>query len=67
VSLGPPGTGKMHLSIALGVQPPAAGTGWRSLPPKCVGRLGTAKRTGRLDEELEHLRRIPLVCVNEVE
>jgi DNA replication protein DnaC len=31
-----------------------------------VARLGTAKRAGRLDEELERLRRIPLVCVDEV-
>jgi len=31
-----------------------------------VGRLGTAKRAGRLDEELERLRRIPLLIVDEV-
>jgi DNA replication protein DnaC len=31
-----------------------------------VWRLGAAKRAGRLDDELEHLRRIPLVCVDEV-
>jgi DNA replication protein DnaC len=31
-----------------------------------VARLGTAKRAGKLDEELERLRRIPLVCVDEV-
>ena len=30
---GPPGTGKTHLSIALAVQPPAAGTASRSPPP----------------------------------
>jgi DNA replication protein DnaC len=66
VFLGPPGTGKTHLSIALGVQ--AARRGYRvafSTAHEWVGRLGAAKRAGRLDEELERLRRIPL-CVDEV-
>ena len=67
VFLGPPGTGKTHLTIALGVQ--AARRGYRvafSTAHEWVGRLGAAKRAGRLDEELERLRRIPLVCVDEV-
>ncbi len=67
VFLGPPGTGKTHLSIALGVQ--AARRGYRvafATAHEWVGRLGAAKRAGRLDEELERLRRIPLVCVDEV-
>jgi DNA replication protein DnaC len=67
VFLGPPGTGKSHLSIALGVQ--AARRGHRvafATAHEWVGRLGAAKRAGRLDDELERLRRIPLVIVDEV-
>jgi len=67
VFLGPPGTGKSHLSIALGVQ--AARRGYRvafATAHEWVGRLGAAKRAGRLDEELERLRRIPLLIVDEV-
>ena len=53
--------------MALGVQ--AARRGYRvafATAHQWVGRLGTAKRAGKLDEELERLRRIPLVCVDEV-
>jgi DNA replication protein DnaC len=67
VFLGPPGTGKTHLSIALGVQ--AARRGHRvafATAHQWVGRLGAARRAGRLDEELERLRRVPLVIVDEV-
>ncbi len=67
VFLGPPGTGKTHLSIALSVQ--AARRGYRvafATAHEWVGRLGAAKRAGKLDDELERLRRIPLVCVDEV-
>jgi DNA replication protein DnaC len=31
-----------------------------------VGRLGEARRAGKLEEELERLRRIPLLIVDEV-
>jgi DNA replication protein DnaC len=67
VFLGPPGTGKTHLSIALGVQ--AARRGHRvafATAHQWVLRLGTAKRAGRLEEELDRLGRIPLVIVDEV-
>jgi len=67
VFLGPPGTGKTHLSIALAVQ--AARRGYRvafATAHQWVGRLGAAKRAGRLDEELERLGRIPLLIVDEV-
>ena len=67
VFLGPPGTGKTHLSIALGVQ--AARRGHRvafASAHDWVGRLATAKRAGRLEDELERLRRVPLVIVDEV-
>ncbi|HSV91506.1 MAG TPA: IS21-like element helper ATPase IstB [Desulfobacterales bacterium] len=67
VFLGPPGTGKTHLSIALGVA--AARRGHRvafATAHSWVNRLGAAKRAGRLDEELERLGRIPLLIVDEV-
>ncbi len=67
VFLGPPGTGKTHLSIALGVQ--AARRGHRvafASAQDWVGRLASAKRAGRLEDELERLRRIPLVIIDEV-
>jgi DNA replication protein DnaC len=67
IFLGPPGTGKTHLSIALGVQ--AARRGQRvsfASAQDWVGRLGQARRQGHLEEELERLRRIPLLIVDEV-
>jgi len=67
VFLGPPGTGKTHLSIALSVQ--AARRGHRvafATAHAWVNRLGEAKRAGRLDAELERLGRIPLIVVDEV-
>ncbi len=67
IFFGPPGTGKTHLSIALGVQ--AARRGHRvafASAQDWVGRLGEARRAGRLEDELERLRRIPLVIVDEV-
>jgi DNA replication protein DnaC len=67
VLLGPPGTGKSHLAIALGIRACLAGhrvlfataTDW-------VARLGDAQRAGRLAEELRRLERIPLLVVDEV-
>ena len=67
IFLGPPGTGKTHLSIALGVQ--AARRGYRvafASATEWVMRLGEAKRVGRLTDELERLGRIPLLIVDEV-
>jgi DNA replication protein DnaC len=65
--LGPPGTGKSHLAIALSIRACLAGhrvafataTEW-------VTRLGDAQRQGRLDEELRRLLRVPLLVVDEV-
>jgi DNA replication protein DnaC len=67
VFLGPPGTGKTHLSIALAVQ--AARRGHRvafATAHQWVQRLDAAQRAGRLDSELERLRRIPLLVCDEV-
>jgi DNA replication protein DnaC len=67
VFLGPPGTGKTHLSIALAVQ--AARRGHRvafATAHQWVQRLDTAQRAGRLDAELDRLRRIPLLICDEV-
>lgn len=67
IFLGPPGTGKTHLSIALSVQ--AARRGYRVLfatAQEWVQRLTKAKKQGRLEEELERLSRYPLLIVDEV-
>lgn len=67
IFLGPPGTGKTHLSIALGVQ--AARRGYRvafATATEWVMRLSEARRAGRLSEALERLERIPLLIVDEV-
>jgi len=67
VLLGPPGTGKTHLAIALSLR--ACLAGQRVLfatATEWVARLGDAQRQGRLAEELRRLERIPLLAVDEV-
>lgn len=67
IFLGPPGTGKTHLSVALAVR--AARRGHRvafATAHQWVNRLDAAQRAGRLDAELERLRRIPLLVCDEV-
>jgi len=67
ILLGPPGTGKSHLAIALGIRACLAGhriafktaTEW-------VALLAESQRQGRLEEELRRLERIPLIVVDEV-
>jgi len=67
ILLGPPGTGKTHLAIALGVRACLASkrvlfgtaTQW-------VARLAEAKRESRLEAELRRLGRIPLLIIDEV-
>jgi len=67
VLLGPPGTGKTHLSIGLGIA--AAQHGHRVLFATAVdwvAKLQTAHQHGRLAVELAKLRRYALLIVDEV-
>jgi DNA replication protein DnaC len=67
VLLGPPGTGKTHLAISLGVK--AAQAGHRVLFDTAVGwvnRLQEAHSRGKLDAELKRLRRYSALIVDEV-
>ncbi len=67
VFLGPPGTGKTHLSTGLGIRACQAGhrvafataAGW-------VARLTDAHHAGRFQHELTRLGRIPLLIIDEV-
>src|SRR5829696_5361512 len=65
--LGPPGTGKTHLAIALGIRACLAGhrVAFRTAT-EWVALLADAQRAGRLDSELARLQRIPLLIVDEV-
>jgi len=67
VLLGPPGTGKTHLSIAIGIRACLAGhrVAFRTAT-EWVALLADAQRHGRLDTELDRLQRIPLLIVDEV-
>ena len=67
VLLGPPGTGKTHLAIALGIRACLAGhrVAFRTAT-EWVAMLADAQRHGRLDTELDRLQRIPLLIVDEV-
>jgi DNA replication protein DnaC len=67
VFLGPPGTGKTHLSIGLGIR--ACQAGHRvafATAAEWVDRLGEAHGKGRLHQELTRLGRIPLLVIDEV-
>src|SRR5436189_2643797 len=67
VLLGPPGTGKTHLAIALGIRACLAGQRVAfATATEWVARLGDAQRHGRLDEELRRLLWTPLLIVDEV-
>jgi DNA replication protein DnaC len=59
VLLGPPGTGKSHLSIALGIRACLAGhrVAFRTAT-EWVALLADAQRQGRLDAELDKLQRL---------
>ncbi len=67
VMLGPPGTGKTHLAIALGIRACLAGQRVQfASATEWVARLGEAKRLGNLEAELTRLGRIPLLVIDEV-
>jgi DNA replication protein DnaC len=67
VFLGPPGTGKTHLSIALGIRACVAGHRVAfATAAEWVARLGAAHDHGRLHDELRRLGRIPLIVIDEV-
>src|SRR5216110_3533975 len=53
VALGPPGTGKTHLAIAIGIRACLAGQRVRfATATQWVARLAEAQRAGRLEDEL---------------
>jgi DNA replication protein DnaC len=67
ILLGPPGTGKTHLAIALGIRACLAGqrVSFRTAT-EWVALLAEAQRHGRLEDELRRLERIPLLICDEV-
>ena len=59
--LGPPGTGKTHLSIALGIRACLAGNRVQfRTATEWVALLTDAQRHGHLDQELDRLQRDPV-------
>lgn len=67
VLLGPPGTGKTHLAIGLGIR--AARAGHRVIfatAAEWITRLHAAHTAGTLAAELIKLRRYPLLIIDEV-
>jgi DNA replication protein DnaC len=67
VFLGPPGTGKSHLSIALGIRACLAGHRVAfATAAEWVDRLQAAHDAGKLQDELRRLGRYPLVIIDEV-
>jgi DNA replication protein DnaC len=67
IFLGPPGTGKTHLAIGLGIR--ACQAGHRVLfatASQCVDKLADTHNSARLQAELARLSRYPLLVVDEV-
>jgi DNA replication protein DnaC len=67
VFLGPPGTGKTHLSTGLGIR--ACQAGHRvafATAAQWVARLTSAHHAGTLQDELTRLGRVPLLIIDEV-
>src|SRR5213080_3206647 len=67
ILLGPPGTGKSHLAIALSIRACLAAQRVQfATATQWVARLSEAKRRGNLESELRRLSFIPLIVVDEV-
>src|SRR5437588_1023271 len=67
VLLGPPGTGKTHLAIALSIRACLAGQRVAfATATEWVARLSEAKRQDNLETELRRLSFIPLLVIDEV-
>lgn len=65
--LGPPGTGKSHLAIAIGVEAVKAGRSVYFSPlADIVGSLARAEREGTLRERIRFLCRASLLIVDEI-
>ncbi len=65
--LGPPGTGKSHLAVGLGVAAVKAGKSvYRCTLAELVEALGRAEREGRLSEKIRFLARPSLLIVDEI-
>jgi DNA replication protein DnaC len=67
ILLGPPGTGKTHLAIAISIRACLAGQRVQfATATQWVARLSEAKRQSTLEAELKRLSFIPLIVVDEV-
>jgi DNA replication protein DnaC len=65
VFLGPPGTGKTHLAIGLGIRACQAGHRVQfATASQWVDRLAAAHHSGSLQAELVRLGRYPLIVVD---
>jgi DNA replication protein DnaC len=67
ILLGPPGIGKTHLAIGLGIK--AAQNGYSVLfdtANNWIARLSVAHHAGRLELELKKIRRYKLIIIDEV-
>ncbi len=67
ILLGPPGIGKTHLAIGLGVKATQAGYSVLfDTASNWITRLTTAHQAGHLDAELRKIRRYKLIIIDEV-